>query len=192
LESYRQQQVRAYFALLEIGELLRHLIEEQLRRDGNVSYVQFRILAELLERGGSARMTDLADLLVFSQAGLTYRASQLETAGLIVRRRAEKDQRTIEVTLSDQGSALMSAVLPASTTSLRAQETTCVHSHPAPPDPVTTKPRQSRPEPHPSHQHRSQTRVSDTYARDPSTAVREALAGADRRGSDSLHRRWPV
>jgi DNA-binding MarR family transcriptional regulator len=112
LESYRQQQVRAYFALLEIGELLRHLIEEQLRRDGNVSYVQFRILAELLERGGSARMTDLADLLVFSQAGLTYRASQLETAGLIVRRRAEKDQRTIEVTLSDQGSALMSAVLP--------------------------------------------------------------------------------
>jgi len=112
LDPYRQQQVGAYFALLEVGELLKHLIEEQLRRDGNVSYVQFRILAELLERGGSARMTDLADLLVFSQAGLTYRASQLETAGLIVRRRAEKDQRTIEVTLTDQGSALMNAVLP--------------------------------------------------------------------------------
>lgn len=112
MDPYRQQQVGAYFALLEVGELLKHLVEEQLRRDGNLSYVQFRILAELLESGGSARMTDLADRLVSSQAGLTYQASQLETAGLITRRRAEKDQRTTEVTLSDQGSAVMSAVLP--------------------------------------------------------------------------------
>lgn len=112
VDAYRQQQARAYFALLEAGELLKHRVEQQLRRDGGLSYVQFRILAALMEAGGTARMTDLADRLVFSQGGLTYQAGLLEKAGLITRRRAEDDERSTRVTLSGKGQQLMDTVLP--------------------------------------------------------------------------------
>ena len=41
------QQLGAYFALMEAVSLLQHHVEQHLRTEGNLSYVQFQLLARL-------------------------------------------------------------------------------------------------------------------------------------------------
>ena len=79
-------QLGAYFDLIEVTSLLRHAVEQQLREAGDLSYVQFQLLARLGDSPtGSHRMTDLADGVVYSRSGLTYQAGLLEKAGLVTR-----------------------------------------------------------------------------------------------------------
>lgn len=109
----RQTYVEAYFALMEAGELLRYHVERQLRTDADLSYVQFRILALLSEAPGmSARMTDLADAVVYSRSGTTYQARQLEQAGLITRHQSQEDERATIVTITDSGRERLDRALP--------------------------------------------------------------------------------
>ena len=85
--SLDPNQLSAYFALIEVVGLLRHAVERQLREAGNLSYVQFQLLARLGDSAtGSHRMTDLADGVVYSRSGLTYQAGLLEKAGLVTAR----------------------------------------------------------------------------------------------------------
>ncbi|WP_149262617.1 MarR family winged helix-turn-helix transcriptional regulator [Actinomadura sp. K4S16] len=106
-------QLGAYFALIEVTSLLRHAVEQQLREAGDLSYVQFQLLARLGDSPtGSHRMTDLADGVVYSRSGLTYQAGLLEKAGLVVRAPAADDERGITVTITDAGRALLAKVLP--------------------------------------------------------------------------------
>ncbi|MER5796205.1 MarR family transcriptional regulator [Streptomyces sp. NPDC001980] len=107
------QHVAAYFALMEAGALLQQLVEQQLRRDGDLSYIQFRVLAQLAEAPGpSLRMTDLADGVVYSRSGLTYQADRLEQAGLIARAPSPDDERSVTVTITEAGREVLERVLP--------------------------------------------------------------------------------
>lgn len=107
------QEFGVYFALLEVSALVQHGVEGQLRRDGGLSFVQFQILAVLGEDPSSPRtMTDLADRLVHSRSGLTYQVDRLEQAGLVVRVPSEQDERSVNVTLSPKGAAVLQRVLP--------------------------------------------------------------------------------
>jgi hypothetical protein len=77
-------QLGAYFDLIEVTSLLRHAVEQQLREAGDLSYVQFQLLARLGDSPtGSHRMTDLADGVVYSRSGLTYQAGLTALAGLL-------------------------------------------------------------------------------------------------------------
>src|SRR4051812_5521825 len=107
-------QLGAYFALMDVAGLLRHAVEQQLREAGDLSYVQFQLLARLAldSPTGSERMTDLADGVVYSRSGLTYQAGLLETAGLVTRAQAADDERGVTVTVTDAGRALIAKVLP--------------------------------------------------------------------------------
>ena len=106
-------QLGAYFALIEVSSLLRHAIEQQLRDAGDLSYVQFQLLARLGdEPTGSHRMTDLADGVVYSRSGLTYQAGLLEKAGLVTRARSQDDERGVTVTITDAGRARLAQVFP--------------------------------------------------------------------------------
>src|SRR3954453_7864417 len=107
-------QLGAYFALMEVAGLLRHAVEQQLREAGDLSYVQFQLLARLgLDSpSGSERMTDLADGVVYSRSGLTYQAGLLEKAGLVTRTPSPEDERSVTVTITDAGRALLAQVLP--------------------------------------------------------------------------------
>jgi DNA-binding MarR family transcriptional regulator len=103
----------AYFALMEVGNLLQHAVEQQLRDDGGISYVQFQILATLADKpDGRLRMTDVADRLVHSRSGLTYQATQLQKAGLLAREPSTDDERSRFVTLTAAGRELVGRVLP--------------------------------------------------------------------------------
>ena len=106
-------QLGAYFGLIEVSSLLRHAVEQQLREAGNLSYVQFQLLATLGDQPeGRARMTDLADGVVYSRSGLTYQAGLLEQAGLVTRSPSEDDERSVMVTLTDAGRARLADVFP--------------------------------------------------------------------------------
>ncbi|MDO8189109.1 MarR family winged helix-turn-helix transcriptional regulator [Conexibacter sp. JD483] len=106
-------QLGAYFALIEVAGLLRHAVEQQLREAGDLSYVQFQLLARLgHSQTGSHRMTDLADDVVYSRSGLTYQAGLLERRGLIARTTSPDDERGVTATITDAGRELLGRVMP--------------------------------------------------------------------------------
>ena len=113
----------SYFALMEVADLLRHAVEQQLREDGDLSYVQFKLLARLAldSPTGSERMTDLADGVVYSRSGLTYQAGLLEKAGLVERAPSADDERSVTVTITGDGRDRVSQVLPGHVEVLRQQ-----------------------------------------------------------------------
>jgi DNA-binding MarR family transcriptional regulator len=105
-------QLNTYFVLLESVSLLQYKLEQQLRTDGGISYVQFDLLARLADAGRPLTMTQLADGVVYSRSGLTYQAGLLEKAGLITRGPDPDDDRATAVTLTDEGLALFQNILP--------------------------------------------------------------------------------
>ena len=116
-------QLGAYFALMEVAGLLRHAVEQQLREDGDLSYVQFQLLARLAldSPTGSERMTDLADGVVYSRSGLTYQAGLLEKVGLVVRAPSVDDERSVTVTITEAGRSRIERVIPGHVEVLREQ-----------------------------------------------------------------------
>jgi DNA-binding MarR family transcriptional regulator len=107
------EQLGAYFALMEVSSLLQYSVEEHLRADGDLSYVQFQILARLVDApDGRLRMTDLADGVVYSRSGLTYQAGLLDKRGLITRASSPDDERSVVATVTDAGRDLIARVLP--------------------------------------------------------------------------------
>jgi DNA-binding MarR family transcriptional regulator len=111
--SLDSAQLGAYFALVEVSSLLRHRVEQQLRDTGDLSFVQFQLLARLGDSPtGSQRMTDLADGVVYSRSGLTYQAGLLEKAGLVTRSPSADDERSISVTITQAGRERLAKVFP--------------------------------------------------------------------------------
>ncbi|WP_336216138.1 MarR family winged helix-turn-helix transcriptional regulator [Nonomuraea sp. LPB2021202275-12-8] len=106
------QQLGAYFVLMEAVSLLQHQVEQQLRTEGDISYVQFQLLARLAHAPGHLTMTQLADGVVYSRSGLTYQAGLLEKAGLITRGPSPDDERATLVAITEDGRALLDRVLP--------------------------------------------------------------------------------
>jgi len=106
------QELGAYFVLMEAVSLLQHQVEQQLRAEGDISYVQFQLLARLASAHGPLTMTELADGVVYSRSGLTYQAGLLEKAGLISRGPSPDDDRSTLVTITSAGRDLFGRLLP--------------------------------------------------------------------------------
>ena len=111
-EGLDPRQLGAYFALMEAVSLLQHRVDQHLRTEGDLSYVQFQLLARLADAGGPLTMTQLADGVVYSRSGLTYQAGLLEEAGLVTRGPSADDERATLVAVTEKGMALFTRVLP--------------------------------------------------------------------------------
>jgi len=111
-EAPDAQELGALFALIEAVSLLQHQIEQHLRAEGGLSYVQFQLLGRLADADGPLTMTQLADGVVYSRSGLTYQAGLLEKAGLITRHPSSDDDRATVVTITPKGLDLVGRVLP--------------------------------------------------------------------------------
>ena len=111
-KALKPQQMQTYFALTEAVSLLQYAVAQQLRTEGDLSYVQFEILAILADAKQPLTMTDLADGVVYSRSGLTHQAGLLEKAGLITRRASSADQRETVVDITKAGAARVASVLP--------------------------------------------------------------------------------
>jgi DNA-binding MarR family transcriptional regulator len=112
VQPLEPEELGAYFVLMEAVSLLQHHVEQQLRAEGDLSSVQFQLLASLSAADGQLTMTQLADGVVYSRSGLTYQAGLLEKAGLITRDPSPDDERATLVTITDSGQALLRRVLP--------------------------------------------------------------------------------
>jgi DNA-binding MarR family transcriptional regulator len=112
VEALKPGQLSTYFALTEAFSLLHYAVRQQLKAEGDLSYVQFQILAKLADADGQLTMTDLADGVVYSRSGLTHQAGLLEKAGLITRDASPHDQRATLVDITEAGRALVAKVLP--------------------------------------------------------------------------------
>ena len=106
------QELGAYFALMEAVSVLHHQVDQHLRMEGDLSYVQFQLLARLADAGAPLTMTQLADGVVYSRSGLTYQAGLLEKAGLVARGPSPDDERATLVAITEDGMALFWRVLP--------------------------------------------------------------------------------
>ncbi|MFZ8756313.1 MarR family winged helix-turn-helix transcriptional regulator [Microbacterium sp. HMH0099] len=106
-------QLSAYLSFTEVGSLLRPAVEKQLRDAGDLSYIQFQLLARLGDTpDGRLRMTDLADGVVYSRSGLTYQAQLLEQRGLITRSPSPDDERSTVASITDAGRGILRTVFP--------------------------------------------------------------------------------
>ncbi|WP_144763184.1 MarR family winged helix-turn-helix transcriptional regulator [Curtobacterium sp. 9128] len=113
VRSLTPAQLGAYLSFTEVGALLRPAVERQLKDVGQLSYVQFQLLARLGDApDGHLRMTDLADGVVYSRSGLTYQAQLLEQRGLIERAPSPEDERSTVVTITGAGRDVLAAVFP--------------------------------------------------------------------------------
>jgi DNA-binding MarR family transcriptional regulator len=111
-EPLKPVQLRAYFAFTEAANLLQYAVQQQLQAEGGLSYVQFEILAKLVDAERPLTMTELADGVVYSRSGLTHQAALLEKAGLITRDASPHDQRATVVDITEAGRARVTKVLP--------------------------------------------------------------------------------
>lgn len=111
-ESLNPVQMHTYFALTEAVSLLQYAVRQQLQAEGDLSYVQFEILAKLAAAERQLSMTELADGVVYSRSGLTHQAGLLEAAGLITRAPSPDDQRATLVGITDAGRERVATVLP--------------------------------------------------------------------------------
>ncbi|MBO9553869.1 MarR family transcriptional regulator [Cellulomonas sp.] len=97
--------------VLRLAGLVGHDHEAGLARH-DLTLGEFEVLAALRRADAPLRAREIATLTSSPGATLTKRLDRLHGAGLVERRTFERDRRGVLVTLSDQGRALIDAVLP--------------------------------------------------------------------------------
>ncbi len=92
--------------------LLLDRLDDDLRRECDLSLTEYEILVRLSERDGSLRMAQLADALAHSRSRVTHTVARMERAGLVERRTSPDDGRGIECRLTDEGRDTLEQLAP--------------------------------------------------------------------------------
>ncbi len=92
--------------------LLFDRLDDDLRREFDLSLVEYEILVRLSERDGRMRMAALADALAHSRSRVTHTVTRMERAGLVRRASSPDDGRGIICGLTDKGRALLVKAAP--------------------------------------------------------------------------------
>jgi len=104
--------LRASRALVAVAARSLAAAEEQ------VTLPQYRALVVLASRGAQ-RVVDLAEALDLERSTATRMCDRLERKGLVTRERSGDDRRTVEVTLTADGTDLVTAVTRRRTRDIR-------------------------------------------------------------------------
>lgn len=90
-----------YAASMAVGRLYKPLLD-----DMGITYPQFLALSALNEEG-ALTVGGLAARLALEPSTITPLVKRLEAAGLVARRRGLKDERQVEVSLTEEGEAVV-------------------------------------------------------------------------------------
>jgi DNA-binding MarR family transcriptional regulator len=112
-------QQRSWRALVMGTTLLFDRLDDDLRREHDISLVEYEILVRLSERDGQMRMAALADALAHSRSRVTHTVTRMEKQGLVQRSSSPEDGRGILATLTDKGRDLLERAAPSHVTSVR-------------------------------------------------------------------------
>ena len=102
---------RALDSLLRAEASVRRRLTADLEREG-VSATGFSVLVVLTTAGGELELRTLRARLQTSKANATEVVTTLESRGLVVRRRLERDRRAASVAVTDRGRELVERLFP--------------------------------------------------------------------------------
>lgn len=98
--------------LLQVATLLREELEHALASEERVSLAEHDVMMQLLQHGPGVAMGDLAELVLFSQSGITRLVDRLERKGLARREFSTTDRRVTNVSLTGAGKAKLEQTMP--------------------------------------------------------------------------------
>ena len=102
------EQQRSWRAFVETSQLLVNRLDAELQRRSGISHADYEILVRLSEaEGRQLRMSQLADLALFSRSRLSHAVARLEVAGLVRREACPGDRRGTLAVLTEQGACLL-------------------------------------------------------------------------------------
>ena len=97
---------QAWRTYWEATALLRDRLEKTLKEEMKLGLTDYNLLLVLIEAGGSMRMGELANRLVFAPSRITYRVKHLSERGLVTRKSEDNDRRGALAAITDEGRAL--------------------------------------------------------------------------------------
>jgi DNA-binding MarR family transcriptional regulator len=98
--------------LLQVATLLRDELDGALATEQEVSLAEHDVMMQLLQHGPEVPMGDLAELVLFSQSGITRLVDRLERRGLARRDFSTRDRRVTFVSLTDAGRKKIEETMP--------------------------------------------------------------------------------
>ncbi|GAB3768890.1 DNA-binding MarR family transcriptional regulator [Nocardioides ginsengisegetis] len=107
------EQQRSWRGLVMGTTLLFDRLDDDLRREFDISLVEYEILVRLSECDGrKLRMAQLADALAHSRSRVTHTVTRMERAGLVTRSVSPEDGRGILCSMTDKGYSLLRRMAP--------------------------------------------------------------------------------
>lgn len=95
---------RAWRGLLEVASFVTQRIDEDLRDQVGIDIQTYDAMLHTKEAGEAGiRMTDLADRVLLTKAGLTALVDRLEDRGLVARQPGRDDRRVKRIVLTPAG-----------------------------------------------------------------------------------------
>ena len=106
-------QQRSWRALVLGTQLLMDRLDDELRRDFNISLTEYEVLVRLSEREGRCmRMAQLAHAMAHSRSRVTHTIARMERAGYVERGSTPEDGRGIVATMTEAGLDLLHRAAP--------------------------------------------------------------------------------
>ncbi|WP_435121099.1 MarR family winged helix-turn-helix transcriptional regulator [Amycolatopsis thermoflava] len=107
------EQQRAWLAYIRVQLRLRYEMNRQLQADSDISLADYDVLTALsVAPEGRLQMTALANHIGWERTRTSHHARRMEGRGLLRLRQSTVDRRAIEVSLSDEGRALLADAAP--------------------------------------------------------------------------------
>ena len=100
--------------------LLTDRLDDDLRREFDISLAEYEILVRLSESDGVLRMAQLASALGHSRSRVTHTIARMEKAGLVERRTSQADGRGVNAVLTGKGMELLRQAAPLHVSGVRA------------------------------------------------------------------------
>jgi DNA-binding MarR family transcriptional regulator len=101
-------ELRTWMQMLAAAGVVEQTMSKHVKRAFGISHDEFLVLCLLAdEPGGTARMTQVAELLGRPKTRLTYQVRCLQHFGLVTRETARGDRRGITLTLTDKARRIL-------------------------------------------------------------------------------------
>lgn len=115
-----ETEIETWLKFRAVVELYPGLLDSQLRRDSGLTHMEYQVLAMLSEQPNfTLRMTGLASRSNSSLTRMSHVVTRLEGRGIVARSACRDDGRATNVTLTDEGHALLVAAAPGHVTQVR-------------------------------------------------------------------------
>jgi DNA-binding MarR family transcriptional regulator len=107
------EELRTWMLMVAAAGVVERTVAKHVKRALGVSHDEFLVLCLLADQpGGTARMTQIAELLGRPKTRLTYQVRCLHHLGLVTRETVRDDRRGIALTLTQKARSLLAEQAP--------------------------------------------------------------------------------